>query len=57
MIELNEEEAKLFIWFRKYQDYWEQISKIRGGQAILDFDSGGNMKASVKYPIKNKVDN
>jgi hypothetical protein len=52
ILELTEKEAKLFLRFREYQDIWEQVFKIRNGQAILDFDSSGNIKASVKYPIK-----
>ena len=41
----------------EYEDIWIQIFRIREGQAILDFDSSGKMKASVKYPLKGVVDN
>lgn len=41
---LNKEEAELFKTFRKYQNIWEEIFKIKGGKAILFFDNEGILR-------------
>jgi len=39
-ITLNNEEAKLFLEFRKYQSIWAKVFKIKTGKAVLHFGNG-----------------
>jgi len=43
-IELNNEEAELFKWFRKYQHIWEQARQLRPGSLVLHFNNNGDIK-------------
>jgi len=43
-IDLTEEEAELFKFFRQYQGLWEDIMRMKGGKAILHFDSTGKIR-------------
>lgn len=47
-IELTDKEAKLFLIFRQYQDYFERIFKTREGSVKLNFDKQGRI-GSVDY--------
>lgn len=53
-IELTEEEANLFKWFRKYQHIWEEVFKIKAGNTTLHFDEHGELR-EVEYKYKNKI--
>lgn len=56
MIELTDEEAKLFKLFREHQDEFvilveHNIFEIKNGSAELHFDSNGNL-SSVNAHVK-----
>ena len=38
-IELNKQDAELFIWFRKHQDIWARARMLRPGKLILHFNN------------------
>lgn len=40
-IELTEEEVKLFLKFRQYQDVWHRVFRIKDGSVELFIDSQG----------------
>jgi len=51
---LNNEEAKLFMRFREYQEVWEKVFKIKTGKAILHF--GNNELKKVEYVKQETLD-
>ena len=51
IVELTEEEMNVFIWFRKYQNIFEKMKKMKGGSATLHFNEkeGNIRKAEWTY--------
>jgi len=43
-IELTEEDAEIFKWFRRYQSVWEQARKLRPGRLVLHFNNKNEIK-------------
>jgi hypothetical protein len=53
-ISLSEQDAELFKRFRKYQDIWERVFKIKGGSVTFHFDDSGILR-ETEYKYKNKI--
>jgi len=42
---LNNKDAELFTWFRKYQDIWNRATKeLRPGSLVLHFTKDGKIR-------------
>jgi hypothetical protein len=45
-IDLTEEDAQLFMWFKKYQPLWEKLSMVRGKTVFLNIDDAGTIASA-----------
>ena len=59
-IELPEEEAQLFLWFREYQEIWnDAFTNLRPGSLVLHFNEAGQIGKRefhlYQNPKKKKV--
>lgn len=43
-IELSEEDAELFIWFRKYQSVWKKARTLKPGNLVCHFNKKNELK-------------
>jgi len=43
-IELTEKEAKVFKWFRRYQNIWEKMFEMRNGKITLHLNNKGEIR-------------
>lgn len=54
VIYLKDDEARIFLIMRKYQNVFEKVFSIKSGSAEFHFDDKGELQ-TVEYYTKEKV--